>query len=96
MCWYCGEAVLDKEPIGRSLRCETCGKDLRCCKNCAFYQAGSHNDCAEIRAEEVADKETANFCDWFRLNPQFRAKSDGSKAKNKADNARKAFEALFS
>jgi hypothetical protein len=107
MCWYCGEAIIDEEPIGRSLRCETCGKDLRCCKNCKFYQAGSRADCAEPRAAEQgegsSDKESANFCDWFQLNPGLKAGGGQTQAWNgrakpidKAAEARAAFESLFS
>lgn len=69
MCWYCGSPVTDAEPLGRSLRCAECGKDLRACKNCRHYRPGG---CAESEAETPREPERANFCDWFSLNPLFR------------------------
>jgi len=97
MCWYCGSPINDPEPIGRSLRCQDCGKDLRSCKNCRFFQSGSRGDCRETSAEPQADKERANFCDWFSLDKKFRVQSNGQKAdKAKADDAsRTAFDNLF-
>jgi hypothetical protein len=97
MCWYCGSAVKDAEPIGRSLKCEDCGKDLRSCRNCKFFLPKSSGSCAETNAEPVADSERGNFCDWYKLNPAFRVASAGEKAaQSKADSARKAFDDLFS
>jgi hypothetical protein len=96
MCWYCGSAVLDPEPIGRSARCPDCGKDLRSCRSCRFYLPGSRGDCAESQADLVADKERGNFCDWFSLNPLFRSPSAGAgPARGKAAAARSSFDALF-
>lgn len=96
MCWYCGSAVLDAEPIGRSLRCPDCGKDLRSCRSCRFYLKGGRGDCSEAQAELVADKERGNFCDWFSLNPLFRGPTAGEGvAQGAAKNARASFDALF-
>jgi hypothetical protein len=97
MCWYCGSAITDEEPLGRSLRCETCGRDLRSCRNCRHFLAGSRGDCAESKAEMTADRERGNFCDWFSLNPVFRAAGQGqAKARDAASKARAAFDGLFS
>jgi len=105
MCWYCGEAVTDPEPIGRSLRCNTCGKDLRSCKNCRFFLpsssgASSRGDCRETSAEPQSDRERANFCDWFSLDQKYREKTAGQKnekvgAGNSADANKLAFDNLF-
>jgi len=96
MCWYCGLAVTDEEPIGRSLRCTECGKDLRSCCNCKFYLPGSRNDCSESSAQPPSDREQANFCDWFSLNPKYKTESGGMKAEqNKAAAAKSAFDDLF-
>jgi hypothetical protein len=96
MCWFCGSPISDEEPLGRSLRCTNCGKDLRVCRNCRFFLPGSRGDCGESRAEMVADKEGANFCDWFSLDPRFRSDTTGEKkARNAAASARSAFNALF-
>lgn len=96
MCWYCGTPVTDKEPLGRSLRCAVCGKDLRVCRHCRFYLPGARGDCSEPNAEPPADKERGNFCDWFSLNSRFRSAAGGDRqARSAAVGARSAFEDLF-
>ncbi|QQO08596.1 hypothetical protein [Breznakiella homolactica] len=94
MCWYCGSPVTDPEPIGRSLRCADCGKDLRCCRNCRFYISGG--GCSESHGEIPQDKDRANFCDWFSLSPALRSAGTGEKAaRDAASSAKTAFEDLF-
>ena len=96
MCWYCGSPITDSEPLGRSLRCPDCGKDLRSCRNCRHYLSGG--DCAESQAEKPFEPERANFCDWFSLNPRFRGATEGEKKSGNAAAAAKAksaFDDLF-
>jgi hypothetical protein len=96
MCWFCGSPVAVEEPIGRSFRCEDCGKDLRVCKNCRFYLPGSRGDCSESSAEPQADRERANFCDWFSLDPRYRKATAGrGEERDKTQAAKVAFEDLF-
>jgi hypothetical protein len=96
MCWYCGNPVTIQEPLGRSLRCDECGKDLRVCKNCRFYLPGSRGDCSESGAEPPAEKDRANFCDWFALNAVYRSATAGQKKeRNRAQAARSSFDELF-
>jgi hypothetical protein len=64
-CHACSEVFETDDPVGRSARCQRCGGDLRCCRNCRFYDLSAYNDCAEPSAERVLEKERANFCDWF-------------------------------
>jgi hypothetical protein len=93
MCWYCGSPVTDSEPLGRSLKCLDCGKDLRSCKNCRHYRKDS---CAESQAEKPSEPDRANFCDWFSLNPRFREATAGEKkSMNAAASAKSAFDDLF-
>ena len=95
MCWYCGSPVTD-EIIGRSLRCQDCGKDIRCCRSCRFFLSGARGDCKEANAEMQSDKERANFCDWFSLDEKFRGKTTGQKSDiDKNDASKKAFDSLF-
>ncbi|MDR1072676.1 MAG: hypothetical protein LBL45_03235 [Treponema sp.] len=94
MCWYCGSPVVEAEPIGRSFRCGVCGKDLRVCRHCKFFLPKSH-ECAESGVENVSDKERANFCDWFALDPKFRSASAASSAASDSTTARVAFDNLF-
>ncbi|MCL2806226.1 MAG: hypothetical protein FWD26_09835 [Treponema sp.] len=93
MCWYCGSPITQEAPIGRSHVCASCGKDLRVCKNCRFFLPGSRGDCRETSAEPQADKERANFCDWFSLD--VKQKGGQSSEKEKADAAKAAFNNLF-
>lgn len=94
MCWYCGSAIKDPEPIGRSLTCLDCGKDLRSCKNCRHIRPSG---CAENTAcEKPSELDRRNFCDWFYLNPRFRQATEGQKkSMNAADSAKTAFADLF-
>ncbi len=92
----CGSPVTVSEPIGRSEHCPQCGRDLRCCRHCRFYLPGSRGDCAEAQAEPPSDKERANFCDWFSLDPKFRqAVSGEAKRVKAAERARSSFDELF-
>ena len=64
--------------------------------NCKLYLPGSRRDCAESGAEPPADRDRANFCDWFALNPKYRTASKGKSAEqDKAASAKSAFENLF-
>jgi len=95
MCWYCGSPITDEAPIARSSRCLDCGKDLRSCKNCRFFLPGVRGDCREAVTEMQADKERANFCDWFSLDEKPGHTSGQSSEKAKADASRAAFNNLF-
>ncbi|MDR1176095.1 MAG: hypothetical protein LBK83_11575 [Treponema sp.] len=93
MCWYCGAPVTEEEPIGRSMRCGNCGKDLRCCRHCRFFVAG---DCIESQGENPSERDRANFCDWFSLNSVFRKPGEGSKKeRDTARSAKADFDSLF-
>jgi hypothetical protein len=63
--------------------------------NCRFYLPGSRGDCSESAAEPPAEKDRANFCDWFSLNPAYRRASEGRKDREKVPAARAAFDDLF-
>jgi hypothetical protein len=69
---------------------------LRACRNCRQYLPGIRADCREAKAENVADKERGNFCDWFSLDAKYRAQTaEEGKAKDAAAEARTAFDKLF-
>jgi hypothetical protein len=63
--------------------------------NCRFYLPGSRGDCSESGAQPPEDRDRANFCDWFSLNPKFRQASEGRKEQEKAQSAKAAFDNLF-
>ena len=88
-CAFCGEELTIKGKVGRNDTCSNCGKDLRCCKQCKFYDIHSYNDCREVSAERIVDKERANFCDYFVPRGSIQGNV------NRAQEAKKALEALF-
>ena len=63
-CWQCGRD-LSKADYGREALCLGCGKATRVCRNCRHRAPGKPNDCREPMAEEVLNKERANFCEFF-------------------------------
>lgn len=88
-CAFCGEML----PMGGSWQksdaCPRCGKALRCCRQCMFYDPRAYNECREVGTERIMDKERANACDHFLPRGPNRKRSDRTRE------ARKALEALF-
>jgi len=69
-CWNCGAPATDEPmPLARESRCRACGKDLHVCRQCTFYDTSKGKSCAEPIADEVRDKERANFCGYLTVNP---------------------------
>ncbi len=92
MCWKCGNNI-EVEFVSRSSECSFCHASLHSCKNCMYFSPGSHYDCHESVDELVADKEKANFCDYFKARKSF---SGVSNANKKAEDAKKLLSSLFS
>ena len=67
-CRHCGTAVSYDEPIPRDAECGGCGRDLRACVQCRFYDPAYNNACRETEADPVAEKERRNFCEFFSFN----------------------------
>lgn len=66
VCWKCGAALQGVIlPMSRREECPACCADQHVCKMCRHYAPQRAGQCTEDRAEEVADKERANFCDYF-------------------------------
>lgn len=83
------------------MTCDSCGADIRSCRNCRFWSPGSYHDCDERVEDAVTNKERANFCDSFQLEPSFRKEhpvpGKGGAGKTDASSAAKsAFDGLFS
>ena len=70
ICFYCKSIIYIDDRPSRSDECPRCGSDLWVCKNCRFYDEGAYNMCREPLAEYVADKERANFCEYFELRDE--------------------------
>jgi len=90
-CVFCREkiAVGVGDKIGRNDTCPRCNRDLRCCKQCKFYATDAYNECREVSAERITEKERSNFCDYFVPIGSNRKKV------NRTLDARKALDALF-
>jgi len=51
---------------GRSESC-LCGADLKVCLNCVSYDPKVAYQCRDRRAELVAEKHVANYCEYFEM-----------------------------
>lgn len=77
VCWKCGAPLIDLIlPMSRREECAACGVDQHVCRLCRNYDPNVSDQCKEDRAEVVAEKERANFCDYFE------PKSDAFETKN--------------
>lgn len=86
LCVFCHKEIVLTGKPGRTEECPHCRRDLHCCLQCQFYDPKSHHECRESQAEFVADKDRANFCDYFVFDPQTKVKSATKETmKSKAD-----------
>jgi len=92
VCWQCGASLANLSlPLMRLDVCKACNAELHVCKLCEFYDVAKAKHCREPIAEEVRDKQRANFCDYFK--PRDGAYS--KKQQTEAEQAKSALEALF-
>jgi hypothetical protein len=91
-CVFCEKEVAVKEKVGRRDTCPHCNNDLHCCRQCDFYDPHAYNDCREVSAERIVDKERSNFCDYY-VPRGAEKKAKGNL--NRAQEAKEALEALF-
>ena len=67
VCWKCGASLAELSlPLRRLDECRQCHSELHVCKLCEWYSIAVAKHCREPIAEEVKDKERANFCDYFK------------------------------
>lgn len=52
---------------GRSESCDRCGSDLKVCLNCASYDLRAAHQCRDRRADPVAEKHVANYCEYLEF-----------------------------
>lgn len=88
-CWKCATALDLSVKATRYDSCPACDADLRCCRNCRFWDRSYHNECRENVSTFIRDREKANFCSAF----EFSKTSDADRSE--ADTARARLEALF-
>ncbi len=93
-CWACSnEQFFDVKvgiKVGRHDECPHCGADLKCCKNCRHYDPNVHNQCTEMLAEFIRDRERANFCAHFDF-----LDADAPRVNDDVDQAKAKLEELF-
>ena len=69
-CWKCGDDVSWVTfPLRRLEVCHSCSAELHVCRFCEFYDTAVAKSCREPVADEVKDKEHANFCGYLVPNP---------------------------
>ena len=90
-CWKCGGALPDLLlPLARHEECPHCHAQLHVCRMCVFFDTAAPQQCREPVADLVSDKQRANFCGYFTINPHaFSAPSD------QTDESRRQLDALF-
>jgi len=88
-CVFCKAELKIEGKVGRREVCPNCGRDLHCCLQCKFHDPHAYNECREVSAERVVDKERANFCEYFII------KGDTRDGVNKVQEAKEALERLF-
>jgi len=92
LCWRCGESLAELTlPLSRRDECPKCRAELHVCRMCVHYAPRLLRGCDEDDAPDVRDKETANFCDYFKPSPRA---FDAGRASAEAA-ARAELEALF-
>ena len=91
-CYRCGMSLESLSmPLSRRDSCPGCAADLHSCAMCVFFDPAVPGQCREDGAEEVKEKELANFCDWFKPSDN----AFDAERKREADDARQALDALF-
>ena len=73
------------QKIYRQEDCPACKAYLRCCMMCEHFDPHAYNECHEIIAERVVDKEKWNYCEFFTISPKA-----ANKDKERKDNLKKA------
>ena len=92
VCWNCGASLKHElQPLSRRAVCVVCEVELHVCRLCQFYDPRVSDQCTEERAEQVREKDRANFCDYFKPKAGAYVARDDSRART----ARNRLEGLF-
>jgi hypothetical protein len=89
VCFACKKELAVGREVGRRDECPFCHADLHCCLNCRFYDPSAPKQCREPVAENVREKNKANFCDYFQFA------EGGATGGGDAAATRKALDDLF-
>ncbi|MGD8394564.1 MAG: hypothetical protein PVF43_03695 [Candidatus Eiseniibacteriota bacterium] len=90
-CVRCGRVLPAELKIVRETLCPHCSAYLHACVQCVFHDPHAHNQCREPQAEFVANREKANFCEFWKLGTP----GGGGPGDRRADDARARLDALF-
>lgn len=91
-CWHCGASLAELSlPLLRRDVCKACNAELHVCRLCVEYDVTYAAQCKEPTAEEVRQKQAANFCDHFKP----KAGAYVAKADAEITRARSALDDLF-
>ncbi len=93
-CHRCGWLWTLRDTPGRSESCPQCRADLRVCLNCKFHDRQAAYQCRERRAEPVAEKDSANFCEYFDFQSR-EWRAEGGAGDSREDKARADLKRLF-
>ena len=86
-CFKCGHEIdFNRIKMQRTDLCPHCSSDLHVCKNCEYWDEGSHNQCREHVTEFITDRERANYCTHFNFRNGAAEVDDVSDAKAKLEN----------
>lgn len=96
VCHHCGRTLQLLAAVVRADSCPFCRSDLKCCLNCRLHDPGANNQCREPQAEWQAEKEKANFCEFFEFREISVLSAPGlDGAQSDEHRARAAFDGLF-
>lgn len=70
VCWRCAASLAALSlPLRRLEECPACRAQLHVCRMCRSWDPHIQRKCRQEDAEEVRNKEQANFCDYFQPRP---------------------------
>ncbi len=78
-CFHCAKKIALQQKVSFREECPHCQSDLHVCLNCQFYDESAHNECREVSAENVKNKERNNYCEYF--SPSSKTKEESQSLK---------------
>jgi hypothetical protein len=75
--------------------CPHCNSDLHACKNCIHYDENLSSKCKEPESPWIGDRSAQNSCTYFEFVTITTGESPLSDRHAEAEEAKKAFKALF-
>ncbi len=95
MCWNCGRPTGITAKVMRADQCVHCLADLRSCRGCRFFDPTRRFQCKEVVEKPQANKEKANFCDFFMMRDVVKTPGGISSQSDSKDDKKKKFDDLF-